>query len=170
MEIMDKLKILSDAAKYDVSCSSSGGSRRNSADGIGNSERSGICHSFAADGRCISLLKILLTNFCEYDCKYCINRKSNDIPRTAFTPREVADLTINFYKRNYIEGLFLSSAVIKSPNHTMDLMYQAIKILRDEYNFNGYIHAKAIPGADKEYIDKVRKVCRQNEREYRTTI
>ena len=170
MEIMDKLKILSDAAKYDVSCSSSGGSRRNSADGIGNSERSGICHSFATDGRCISLLKILLTNFCEYDCKYCINRKSNDIPRAAFTPREVADLTINFYKRNYIEGLFLSSAVIKSPNHTMDLMYQAIKILRDEYNFNGYIHAKAIPGADKEYIDKVRKVCRQNEREYRTTI
>lgn len=158
MEIFDKLRILSDAAKYDVSCSSSGGNRKNTANGIGNNERCGICHSFAADGRCISLLKILLTNYCEYDCKYCINRKSNDIPRAAFTPEEVADLTINFYKRNYIEGLFLSSAVVKNPNHTMDLMYQSIKLLREKHHFNGYIHAKAIPGADEEYITKLGKL------------
>ena len=112
---------------------------------FGNGEACGICHSFAADGRCISLLKILMTNMCMYDCKYCINRKTNTIPRAIFSPREIADLTINFYKRNYIEGLFLSSGIIKSPDYTMEQMYQSIYILRKEYKFNGYIHTKAIP-------------------------
>ncbi len=152
---MEKLKILSDAAKYDVSCSSSGSNRQNKAGGLGNASSSGICHSWSEDGRCISLLKILMTNYCIYDCVYCVNRSSNDLPRAQFTPDEIVDLTINFYKRNYIEGLFLSSAVIKSPNHTMDMIYQVVKKLRDEHNFNGYIHTKAIPGADQEYIEKV---------------
>ncbi|MGE5629345.1 MAG: putative DNA modification/repair radical SAM protein [Solirubrobacterales bacterium] len=152
MDIFEKLNILSAAAKYDVSCSSSGGSRKNTKVGLGNSAPGGICHSFTSDGRCISLLKILLTNYCIYDCAYCINRISNDIERAAFTPEEVIDLTINFYRRNYIEGLFLSSAVIKNPNHTMELLIKVIKSLRENYNFNGYIHIKAIPGADPALI------------------
>lgn len=155
MDIIDKLNILADSAKYDVSCSSSGSKRRNTENGLGNAKVSGICHSWASDGRCISLLKILMTNACMYDCKYCINRCSNSVPRATFSPREVADLTIEFYKRNYIEGLFLSSAVIKSPDYTMEQLYKAISILRNEYNFNGYIHAKAIPGASQELIDKL---------------
>lgn len=155
MEIEEKLEILSASAKYDASCSSSGGSRKNTSNGIGNSETSGICHSWGADGRCISLLKILMTNCCMYDCKYCINRKSNSVRRATFTPKEIADLTIGFYKRNYIEGLFLSSAVIKSPDYTMEQMIQAITILRNEYHFNGYIHAKTIPGSSQELIDKL---------------
>jgi putative DNA modification/repair radical SAM protein len=152
MDTFEKLKILSDAAKYDVSCSSSGSSRKNTKDGIGNASPSGICHSFTADGRCISLLKILLTNYCIYNCAYCINRCTNDVPRAAFTPDEVADLTINFYKRNYIEGLFLSSGVFNNPNYTMELMIQTVKKLRKVYKFNGYIHMKAIPGADDSLI------------------
>ena len=157
VEIQKKLEILSDAAKYDASCSSSGSHRKN-AGGIGNGSYSGICHSWGADGRCISLLKILMSNCCMYDCKYCLNRSSNNVVRATFTPREIADLTIHFYKRNYIEGLFLSSAVIKSPDDTMEKMYQAIFILREEYHFNGYIHAKTIPGASPELIDKLGKL------------
>ena len=154
MDILKKLKILSDAAKYDVSCSSSGSNRKGKKGELGSTNESGICHSWADDGRCISLLKILFTNYCIYDCAYCVNRASNDVPRTAFTPDEVADLTINFYKRNYIEGLFLSSAVYKSPNYTMELLTSTVKKLREEYRFNGYIHLKAIPGADKDLIEK----------------
>ena len=152
MDIQEKLRILAGAAKYDVSCSSSGSKRKNMSDGIGNAAAHGICHSFSADGRCISLLKILLTNNCIYDCAYCINRSSNDVPRAAFTPLEAADLTINFYKRNYIEGLFLSSAIIRNPNHTMEQIYGTIELLRNKLGFNGYIHVKAIPGADSELI------------------
>lgn len=136
MDIEKKLKILADSAKYDASCSSSGSKRANTKDGIGNGEISGICHSWGADGRCISLLKILMSNCCMYDCKYCINRCSNQVKRATFTPREVADLTIGFYKRNYIEGLFLSSAVVKSPDYTMELLYETISILRNKYKFN----------------------------------
>lgn len=152
MELEEKLKILADSAKYDVSCSSSGSNRKNIAGGLGNATESGICHSFSADGRCISLLKILLTNYCIYNCAYCVNRCSNDIPRAAFTPEEVVDLTMNFYKRNYIEGLFLSSAVFRSPDYTMELLTTVIKKLRLEHKFNGYIHVKAIPGADERLI------------------
>lgn len=152
MSIQEKLRVLADAAKYDVSCSSSGSNRKNIPGGIGNASPSGICHSFTEDGRCISLLKILLTNYCVYDCAYCINRSSNDIERAAFTPQEVADLTINFYRRNYIEGLFLSSSVFKNPNYTMELLIEAVRILRTDYCFNGYIHIKAIPGAEKELL------------------
>ncbi len=155
MDISEKLRILSDAAKYDASCSSSGSQRKNTPGGIGSGSQCGICHSFAADGRCISLLKILLTNYCIYDCQYCINRSSNDVDRAAFTPREIADLTMGFYKRNYIEGLFLSSAVIKSPDHTAELMIETLSILRHQYKFNGYIHAKAIPGASQELIERL---------------
>lgn len=155
MEISEKLRILSDAAKYDVSCSSSGSTRKNTPGGIGECAKAGICHSFAADGRCISLLKILLTNYCIYDCQYCINRISNDTERAAFTPREIAELTIEFYKRNYIEGLFLSSAVIKNPDYTMELIIEAVAILRNEYRFNGYIHAKTIPGASGELVKRL---------------
>jgi len=154
MELVKKLEILSAAAKYDVSCSSSGSKRKNTPDGIGNGHVAGICHSWADDGRCISLLKILLTNNCAFDCAYCINRSSNDVQRAAFTPDEVANLTMDFYMRNYIEGLFLSSAVLQSPNHTMELMIKAVKKLRMEYRFNGYIHMKAIPGADRELINE----------------
>lgn len=154
MELLQKLEILSAAAKYDVSCSSSGGERKNTSDGIGNAHKAGICHSWADDGRCISLLKILFSNQCVYDCAYCVNRSSNDVPRASFTPEEVAELTMNFYMRNYIEGLFLSSAVIKNPNHTMELMIKAVSKLRHEYRFNGYIHIKAIPGADRELINQ----------------
>ncbi len=155
MDILEKLKILADSAKYDASCSSSGSNRKNSKTGIGNGDVSGICHTLGSDGRCISLLKILFSNCCMYDCKYCINRATNSVPRATFTPREVADLTINFYKRNYIEGLFLSSAVIKSPDYTMEQLYETVFILRNEYEFNGYIHAKTIPGASQELIDKL---------------
>lgn len=149
---MDKLKILTDAAKYDVSCSSSGSSRKNTKDGLGNGAMAGICHSWSEDGRCISLLKVLFTNKCIYDCEYCINRRSNDVKRATFSPRELADLTINFYKRNYIEGLFLSSAVIRNPDYTMELLIEVAKILRYEYKYNGYIHMKAIPGASEDLI------------------
>ncbi len=154
-DLAARLSILADAAKYDAACTSSGVDRANNkSGGIGNATACGICHSFASDGRCISLLKILQTNDCIFDCKYCINRASNDVPRASFTPREVADLTIQFYRRNYIEGLFLSSAVIKSPNYTMQLIHDSIKLLREEYQFQGYIHVKAIPGADPELIAK----------------
>lgn len=154
MDLQRKLDILSSAAKYDVSCSSSGSNRKNKKGGIGNAAMGGICHSFTPDGRCISLLKILMSNICAYDCSYFINRISNDIERATFTPDEICNITINFYKRNYIEGLFLSSAIIKNPNFTMEKLYEAAYKLRNEYNFNGYIHMKAIPGADQELIDK----------------
>lgn len=152
MDLMKKIEILSTAAKYDVSCSSSGSTRKNTKGGLGNASASGICHSFTPDGRCVSLLKILLTNYCIYDCAYCINRLSNDIERAAFTVEEIVDLTMNFYKRNYIEGLFLSSAVFKNSNYTMELLLNVVKKLRLEYKFNGYIHIKAIPGADDALI------------------
>ena len=155
MTIAEKLNILSDAAKYDVACTSSGADRQNDGSGIGNCVKSGICHTFSADGRCVSLLKILFTNECIYDCKYCINRASNDVPRASFTPDEVCNLTIEFYRRNYIEGLFLSSGVWKSPNFTMEMLYQTLYKLRIEYRFQGYIHVKAIPGASQELIQKV---------------
>lgn len=154
MSIEEKLNILTDAAKYDVACTSSGVDRRNDGTGIGNCVKSGICHSFSADGRCISLLKILFTNECIFDCKYCINRSSNDVPRTSFTPEEVCTLTMEFYRRNYIEGLFLSSGVLKSPDYTMGLLYETLYKLRTKYKFQGYIHVKAIPGASQEVIQK----------------
>lgn len=150
----DKLSILAGSAKYDVSCSSSGSENNYKTGELGCAHTSGICHSFTSDGRCVSLLKVLLSNICVYDCAYCINRVSNDIPRAAFTPRELADLTINFYKRNYIEGLFLSSGIIKNEDHTMSLLLQTLRILRHEYRFNGYIHVKLIPGASKELIEE----------------
>ena len=152
--IMDKLKILSDAAKYDVSCSSSGMSRKGNGRDMGNCISAGICHSFAEDGRCISLLKILLSNECIYDCKYCLNRRSNDVPRATFTPDEVCELTMNFYRRNYIEGLFLSSGIIGTPNQTMEMIWQVVYKLRNVYHFRGYIHVKGIPGADPILIQK----------------
>ena len=155
MSIYDKLNILTDAAKYDVACTSSGVARKNDGTGIGNCKFSGICHSFSADGRCISLLKILFTNECIYDCKYCINRRSNDVVRTSFTPDEICTLMMEFYRRNYIEGLFLSSGVLKSPDYTMELIYAALYRLRTRYNFQGYIHVKAIPGASQELIQRV---------------
>ena len=154
MTLEEKLKILADSAKYDASCSSSGSTRKNTG-GIGNAAVNGICHSFASDGRCISLLKILVTNACIYDCKYCINRRSNNVPRAIFTPEEICEITINFYKRNYIEGLFLSSAIIKSPDYTMERLIETIYLLRYKYKFNGYIHAKAIPGASPYLIKKL---------------
>ena len=151
----EKLKILADAAKYDVACTSSGVDRKGEKGALGNSVSCGICHSFAADGRCISLLKVLMTNHCVYDCKYCLNRKSNDVPRTAFAPEELCDLVVEFYKRNYIEGLFLSSGVMKNPTYTMQLMCEALYMLRTKYRFNGYIHVKTIPGAPDELISMV---------------
>lgn len=153
--IDEKLRILSDAAKYDVSCSSSGSSRKNTSNGLGNAAYSGICHSWSADGRCVSLLKILMTNYCIYDCKYCISRKSNDIERAILTPDEIVRLTMNFYRRNYIEGLFLSSGVIKNADYTMEQMIAVAKKLRLEENFNGYIHMKVIPGASQELIHEI---------------
>ena len=153
--IEEKLRILSDAAKYDVSCSSSGSSRKNTNNGLGNAAMSGICHSWSADGRCISLLKILMTNYCMYDCKYCINRKGNDIERAILTPDEIVKLTINFYRRNYIEGLFLSSGIIRSADYTMELMITVAKKLRLEEKFNGYIHMKVIPGASRQLINEI---------------
>jgi len=155
MTVMEKLEILSDAAKYDVACTSSGVDRKGDGKNMGNSIGAGICHSFSADGRCISLLKILFTNECIFDCKYCINRSSNDVKRASFTPDEVCELTMGFYKRNYIEGLFLSSGIINSPDYTLDLIYQTIYKLRNQYHFNGYIHVKAIPGADSELINRL---------------
>lgn len=154
-DIYAKMQILSDSAKYDVSCSSSGSENNYKTGELGATQNSGICHTFTADGRCVSLLKVLLTNFCIYDCAYCINRVSNDIPRAAFSPRELADITINFYKRNYIEGLFLSSGIIESENHTAELMLRVLELLRFEHKFNGYIHVKLIPGSDREIIEKI---------------
>lgn len=154
MSISEKLEILSDAAKYDVACTSSGVDRNNNNRGMGNSIAAGICHSFSADGRCISLLKILFTNECIFDCKYCINRSSNDVKRASFTPDEVCNLTMEFYKRNYIEGLFLSSGILYTPNYTMELLYQTLYQLRNIHHFMGYIHVKAIPGADSRLIEK----------------
>ncbi len=152
MSLMDKLGILTDAAKYDVACTSSGVDRKGNGTGIGNCVAAGICHSFSSDGRCISLLKILQTNECIYDCKYCQNRCSNDIPRATFTPDEICTLTMEFYRRNYIEGLFLSSGIIQSPGYTMERIYRTVWLLRNKYRFNGYVHVKAIPGADPMLI------------------
>lgn len=150
--IQEKLEILADAAKYDVSCASSGGTRKNTNKGLGDSSASGICHTYTEDGRCVSLLKILLTNHCIYDCAYCVSRKSNDVKRAAFTVEEVVDLTINFYRRNYIEGLFLSSGIFKDADFTMERLVRIAKKLRLEENFNGYIHLKSIPGASDELM------------------
>jgi putative DNA modification/repair radical SAM protein len=149
---LEKLKILAGAAKYDVSCASSGTERKNTLGGIGNATAWGICHSFAEDGRCISLLKIMLTNYCIYDCAYCYNRRSNDIRRTSFTPDEIASLTIEFYRRNYIEGLFLSSGVMVNPDHTMERLVSVARKLRTEHRYNGYIHLKTIPGVSQQLI------------------
>ena len=148
MELLDKLTILTDAAKYDAACTSSGLDRAGRPGKLGSTVLGGCCHSFSADGRCVTLLKVLMTNACCYDCQYCVNRRSNDVPRTAFTPRELAELTIGFYRRNYIEGLFLSSAVLRDPDYTTERMIETLRLIREEYGFAGYIHAKAIPGAD----------------------
>lgn len=155
LTIEEKLKILTDAAKYDVACTSSGVERKGKKGHLGNSSEAGICHSFAADGRCISLLKILFTNQCIYDCKYCVNRCSNDTLRTAFTPDEVCTLTMEFYRRNYIEGLFLSSGILSTADHTMELIYETLYKLRNVYHFNGYIHVKSIPGASGELVERL---------------
>ena len=148
MDLLEKLEILADAAKYDAACTSSGLSRAGRSGSIGSTTMAGCCHTFSADGRCVSLLKVLMTNVCAYDCQYCVNRRSNDLPRAAFTPRELCELTMGFYRRNYIEGLFLSSAVLRDPDYTTEQMIAALRLLREEYRFAGYIHAKAIPGAD----------------------
>lgn len=158
-DIYSKMQILSDSAKYDVSCSSSGSENNYKTGELGATQNSGICHTFTADGRCVSLLKVLLTNFCIYDCAYCINRVSNDIPRAAFSPRELADITMNFYKRNYIEGLFISSGIIESEDHTMELILRTLRLLRHEHKFNGYIHVKLIPGSDASLIEEVVKLA-----------
>ena len=155
MTVLEKLTILADSAKYDVACTSSGVDRSGQAGELGSAAACGICHSFAADGRCISLLKVLLTNCCVYDCRYCVNRRSSDHPRATFSPRELAELTIQFYRRNYIEGLFLSSAVAGSPDDTCERMIETLRILREEYRFHGYIHAKAIPGADSRLLARL---------------
>ena len=152
-DLMDKLKILADGAKYDVSCASSGSFRRNR-DGIGNAASCGICHSWTSDGRCVSLLKLLMTNSCIYDCAYCVNRRSNDTRRVLLTPAEVAELTIGFYRRNYIEGLFLSTGVVRSPDYTMEMLIEAVRTLREQYRFNGYIHLKLVPGADPLLVQR----------------
>lgn len=153
VDIVKKLEILADAAKYDVACTSSGIDRNAQKGKLGNTLSAGMCHSFSADGRCITLLKVLMTNVCVYDCAYCVNRASNDVPRTAFTPRELADLAMAFYRRNYVEGLFLSSGVIRNPDYTTELMAETLRILRYEYGFRGYIHAKAVPGTSPELVD-----------------
>ena len=157
LDLRRKLAILSDAAKYDAACTSSGSRRSFRKGHIGNTTSSvaGCCHSFSADGRCVTLLKVLMTNRCVYDCKYCVNRRSNEAKRAMFTPEELADLTIQFYRRNYIEGLFLSSGVYRSPDYTTELMIRALRILREEYRFNGYIHAKAIPGTSPELVEQL---------------
>lgn len=152
MELQDKLEVLTEGAKYDVACTSSGVDKSGKKGYLGSAIAKGICHSFSADGRCISLLKILQTNVCVYDCKYCVNRRSNDVPRAFLSPRELAELTIGFYRRNYIEGLFLSSGVIKNPDYAMEQMCESLRLLRREYRFHGYIHAKAIPGASPELV------------------
>lgn len=154
MDVMEKLDILADAAKYDAACTSSGSDRQRGG-GVGSTLMRGCCHSFSADGRCVTLLKVLMTNVCVYDCQYCVSRSSNDPPRAAFTPRELAELTIGFYRRNYIEGLFLSSAVMVSPDYTTERMIQVLALLRGEYGFSGYIHAKAIPGAAPELLQRL---------------
>lgn len=150
--VSNKLSILADAAKYDASCSSSGSKRANKSKGIGNSTGNGICHSYTEDGRCVSLLKVLFSNVCIYDCAYCVSRRSNDVPRTSFTVEEVVNLTLNFYRRNFIEGLFLSSGIFKNADATMEKLVRVAKLLRTEHNFNGYIHLKAIPGASPELL------------------
>ena len=150
--LKEKLEILADAAKYDVSCSSSGSNRKNTNKGLGDSSGSGICHTYTEDGRCVSLLKILLTNHCIYDCAFCVSRKSNDVKRAAFTVEEVVELTMSFYRRNYIEGLFLSSGIFKNADYTMERLVRIVKKLRLENNFNGYIHLKTIPGASEELL------------------
>lgn len=155
MDLPEKLEILADAAKYDVACTSSGITRKGARGQLGNLSAAGLCHSFAADGRCITLLKVLMTNVCIYNCAYCVNRIDNDSPRTLFKPRELADLTIAFYRRNYIEGLFLSSGVIKSPDYATELMIKTLTILRHEYQFRGYIHAKAVPGTSPDLLDQL---------------
>jgi putative DNA modification/repair radical SAM protein len=155
MDLMQKLAILGESARYDVSCASSGVDRANQPGGIGNATAGGICHSWTEDGRCVSLLKVLMTNYCEYDCAYCANRRSNDVARAAFQPEELADLTLAFYQRNYIEGLFLSSGVVQSPDHTTELMIRTLSILRHTHHFNGYIHAKIIPGTSPGLIDQL---------------
>lgn len=152
LSIQEKLHILADAAKYDVACTSSGVDRKGKEGALGNARACGICHSFASDGRCISLLKILMTNYCVFDCKYCVNRVSNDVPRAEFSPEEICELTIEFYKRNYIEGLFLSSGVLKNATYTMENMCRTLFLLRNKYKFNGYIHVKTIPGAPDELL------------------
>jgi putative DNA modification/repair radical SAM protein len=159
MDVSDKLEILTEAARYDVACTSSGVDRGAKKGALGSAVAAGCCHSFAADGRCITLLKVLMTNVCTYDCAYCANRRSNDIPRAAFTPRELADLTIEFYRRNYIEGLFVSSGVIRDADFTMELLIKTCALLRNEHGFRGYIHAKAIPGASPELIDELGHLC-----------
>lgn len=151
-EVIHKLQVLAESAKYDVSCVSSGTSRNKSSGGIGNTAGWGICHSFTEDGRCVSLLKIMLTNYCIYDCAYCINRRSNDLKRATFTVDELVELTIEFYRRNYIEGLFLSSGVINNPDYTMERMVKVIKELRVTHRFNGYIHMKSIPGCSEQLV------------------
>ena len=152
---MQKLEILTDAARFDVACTSSGVERKGDGKHMGNCAKAGICHSFSSDGRCISLLKILMTNECIFDCKYCMNRKSNDVPRATFTPEEICTLTMEFYRRNYIEGLFLSSGIVQDPTFTMELLYRTIWLLRNHYHFNGYVHVKAIPGADPELVQRM---------------
>ncbi len=152
---MQKLEILTDAARFDVACTSSGVERKGDGKHMGNCAKAGICHSFSSDGRCISLLKILMTNECIFDCKYCLNRKSNDVPRATFTPEEICTLTMEFYRRNYIEGLFLSSGIVQDPTFTMELLYRTIWLLRNHYHFNGYVHVKAIPGADPELVQRM---------------
>ena len=159
MELIQKLEILADAAKYDVACTSSGLDRSSARGQVGNAHQTGCCHSFTPDGRCITLLKVLMTNVCIYDCAYCVNRRSNELVRTMFTPKELAELTIQFYRRNYIEGLFLSSGVIGSPDYTTELMCEALRLLREEYRFRGYIHAKAVPGTSPELIDKLGRLA-----------
>ena len=154
LTLEEKIRILAESARYDVSCSSSGSSRSNTKGGIGNAATSGICHTWSADGRCVSLLKILLTNVCIYDCAYCLNRRSSDIRRATLTPGEVAELTVNFYRRNYIEGLFLSTGVIRSPDDTMELLIETVRLLREEHRFNGYIHLKVVPGADPLLVER----------------
>ena len=157
MDVMEKLTILTDAAKYDAACTSSGGNRGSRKGYIGNTSSSvaGCCHSFSADGRCVTLLKVLMTNCCVYDCRYCVNRCSNDTRRAIFTPEELAELTIQFYRRNYIEGLFLSSGVLVSPDYTTERMIRCLRLLREQHRFNGYIHAKAIPGTSPELVEQL---------------
>ncbi len=159
LDLQEKLKILADCAKFDVACTSSGVERKGDGKHMGNASGAGICHTFTSDGRCISLLKILFTNECIYDCRYCVNRSSNDVVRTSFTPEEVCTLTMEFYRRNYIEGLFLSSGIVHSPDYTMGLLYETLFLLRSKYHFNGYIHIKGIPGASQEVVEQIGYLC-----------